>query len=54
VIRAGQQMAALAQVLRPEPAQPGFTTYAGFIVSTALILALSGLLYLAFKAKDWL
>jgi magnesium transporter len=33
---------------------PGFTTHAGFIVSTALILALSGLLYLTFKAKDWL
>jgi magnesium transporter len=33
---------------------PGFNTHAGFIVSTALILALSGLLYLTFKAKDWL
>jgi magnesium transporter len=33
---------------------PGFATHAGFIVSSAVILALSGLLYLTFKAKDWL
>jgi magnesium transporter len=33
---------------------PGFATHAGFIASTVLILALSGLLYLAFKRKDWL
>jgi len=33
---------------------PGFATHPGFIVSTALILASSGLLYLTFKAKHWL
>jgi magnesium transporter len=33
---------------------PGFATHAGFVASTVLILALSGLLYLAFKRKDWL
>jgi magnesium transporter len=33
---------------------PGFATHAGVITSTALILTLSGLLYLTFKRKDWL
>jgi magnesium transporter len=33
---------------------PGFATHAGFLASTALILGLSGLLYLTFKRKDWL
>jgi magnesium transporter len=33
---------------------PGFATRAGFYASSAVILALSGLLYLTFKAKDWL
>jgi magnesium transporter len=33
---------------------PGFAHQSGFITSSALILALSGLLYLTFKRKDWL
>jgi magnesium transporter len=33
---------------------PGFATHAGFYASSAVILVLSGLLYLTFKAKDWL
>jgi magnesium transporter len=33
---------------------PGFATHAGLIASSALILGLSGLLYLTFKRKDWL
>ena len=33
---------------------PGFATHAGVITSTTLILALSSLLYLTFKRKDWL
>jgi magnesium transporter len=33
---------------------PGFAHHSGFIVSTVLIAALSGLLYVVFKRKDWL
>lgn len=33
---------------------PGFAHESGFITSSALILGLSGLLYVAFKRKDWL
>jgi hypothetical protein len=33
---------------------PGYATHWGFAASTALIAALSTLLYLAFKRKDWL
>jgi len=33
---------------------PGFGTYGGFLFSTALILALSSLLYVTFKHRDWL
>lgn len=33
---------------------PGFAHDSGFIASSILILALSGLLYVAFKRKDWL
>ena len=33
---------------------PGFSQESGFIVSSVLIVALSGGLYLAFKRKDWL
>jgi magnesium transporter len=33
---------------------PGFAAHSGFITSTALIVALSGGLFLAFKRKDWL
>ena len=33
---------------------PGFATHWGVVVSTALIAALSGLLYLIFRRKDWL
>ena len=33
---------------------PGFADRSGFIVSTLLIVALSGALYLTFKRKDWL
>jgi magnesium transporter len=33
---------------------PGFSHEAGFVTSSVLILALSGLLYVAFKRKDWL
>ena len=33
---------------------PGYATHWGFAASTALIVALSTLLYLAFKRKDWL
>jgi Mg2+ and Co2+ transporter CorA len=33
---------------------PGFGKQSGFIFSTAIIIAKSGLLYLTFKRKDWL
>ena len=33
---------------------PGFGTHAGFITSTALMVLLSVVLYVAFKRKDWL
>jgi magnesium transporter len=33
---------------------PGFATYWGFVASTALIVALSSLLYVTFKRRDWL
>ncbi len=33
---------------------PGFGHRSGFVMSTLLIVALSGLLYLTFKRKDWL
>jgi magnesium transporter len=33
---------------------PGFAQRSGFVTSSILILALSGLLYLTFKRKDWL
>jgi magnesium transporter len=33
---------------------PGFSHTSGFLTSTALIVLLSSLLYLAFKRKDWL
>ena len=33
---------------------PGFNHPSGFITSSVLIVALSGLLYLTFKSKDWL
>jgi magnesium transporter len=33
---------------------PGYATHWGFAASTALTAALSTLLYLAFKRKDWL
>ncbi len=33
---------------------PGYASHWGFAASTALIAALSALLYLAFKRKDWL
>jgi magnesium transporter len=33
---------------------PGFSHTSGFITSSILIVALSGILYLAFKRKDWL
>jgi magnesium transporter len=33
---------------------PGYATHWGVLFSTALIAALSGLLYLTFKRKDWL
>ena len=33
---------------------PGFADGSGFLTSTILIVALSGLLYLTFKRKDWL
>jgi magnesium transporter len=33
---------------------PGFAQRSGFLISSILIVALSGLLYLTFKRKDWL
>lgn len=33
---------------------PGFAHTSGFVMSTILIVALSGLLYLTFKRRDWL
>jgi magnesium transporter len=33
---------------------PGHGTHAGYVVSTALILVLSGILYLLFRSRDWL
>jgi magnesium transporter len=33
---------------------PGFSTHWGFWVSTAIILVVSGLLYLSFRHRDWL
>ena len=33
---------------------PGFSHESGFVTSSILIVAVSGLLYLAFKRKDWL
>ncbi|MDX6325974.1 MAG: magnesium transporter, partial [Nocardioidaceae bacterium] len=33
---------------------PGFAQRSGFVTSSILILALSGLLYLTFRRKDWL
>lgn len=33
---------------------PGFAHQSGFVASSALIIALSGALFLAFKRKDWL
>ena len=33
---------------------PGFARESGFLTSSLLILALSGVLYLAFRRKDWL
>ncbi|MEO5663989.1 MAG: magnesium transporter CorA family protein [Nocardioides sp.] len=33
---------------------PGFAQQSGFVVSSILIVALSGALYIAFKRKDWL
>lgn len=33
---------------------PGFSREAGFVASSILIVVLSGILYLAFKRKDWL
>ena len=33
---------------------PGFAKTSGFIASTVIIVVLSGLLYVAFKRKDWL
>jgi magnesium transporter len=33
---------------------PGFAHTSGFLTSSALIVLLSGLLYVAFKRKDWL
>jgi magnesium transporter len=33
---------------------PGYATHWGVLFSTALIVALSTLLYFAFKRKDWL
>ncbi|HEX2894810.1 MAG TPA: magnesium transporter CorA family protein [Marmoricola sp.] len=33
---------------------PGFAHHSGYVTSSVLIVALSGLLYVAFKRKDWL
>jgi magnesium transporter len=33
---------------------PGFAQHSGFITSSALIVVLSGLLYLVFRRKDWI
>ena len=33
---------------------PGFSTHAGFITSSALILGLSAILYVVFRRKGWL
>jgi magnesium transporter len=33
---------------------PGFASHAGFLVSSLLIVVISGSLYVAFKRKDWL
>jgi magnesium transporter len=33
---------------------PGFSRTSGFYASTLVIIALSGLLHLLFKRKDWL
>ena len=33
---------------------PGFARHSGFVVSSLLIVALSGILYFTFKRKDWL
>ena len=33
---------------------PGFAANSGFLMSSALIVLLSGALYVAFRVKDWL
>jgi magnesium transporter len=33
---------------------PGFSTHAGFWVSSTLIIVISGLLYWSFRRRDWI
>jgi magnesium transporter len=42
------------RLLRQNLPYPGYATHWGVLFSTTLIAALSALLYLAFKRKDWL